>query len=116
MRLTLIMVVVNIIVLGLFFFLIILAVCALLKYIKSKDVRQEKAVSRESLGSVLREHRTKCKITQEFVAEALGVSRQAISKWENGTSDPSTSNLIAIAKLYGISPGELLKEVEPKQV
>ena len=57
-------------------------------------------------------HRTQCKMTQEFVAETIGVSRQAVSKWENGTSDPSTSNLFALAKLYGISVEELLKEVE----
>lgn len=50
-------------------------------------------------------------MTQEFVSETLGVSRQAVSKWENGTTDPSTSNLIAIAKLYGISAEELLRSV-----
>ncbi len=33
-------------------------------------------------------------------------------RWENGTSDPNTSNLIALAKLYGISAEELLKNVE----
>ena len=48
-------------------------------------------------------------LPQEFVAEALGVSRQAVSKWENGASDPSTANLIALAKLYGVSPEELLE-------
>lgn len=46
------------------------------------------------------------------MAEALGVSRQAVSKWENGTSDPSTANLMALAKLYGLSVDELLKQVE----
>ena len=51
-------------------------------------------------------------MTQEFVAERLGVSRQAVSKWENGTSDPSTSNLLALAKLYGVSPEELLKQAQ----
>ncbi len=51
-------------------------------------------------------------MTQEFVAETIGVSRQAVSKWESGTSDPSTSNLFALAKLYGISAEDLLKEVE----
>jgi len=45
------------------------------------------------------------------VAEALGVSRQAVSKWENGTSDPSTSNLIALAKLYDISAEDLVREI-----
>ena len=47
-------------------------------------------------------------MSQEFVAEAIGVSRQAVSKWENGLSDPSTANLIALAKLYGISAEEIL--------
>ena len=47
-----------------------------------------------------------------YVAETLGVSRQSVSKWEKGTSDPNTSNLIALAKLYGISAEELLKNVE----
>ena len=63
------------------------------------------------MGEALKVHRTQCKMTQEFVAETIGVSRQAVSKWENGTSDPSTSNLFALAKLYGISVEELLKEV-----
>ena len=89
-----------------------LIVRALLKYIHSKDVRQEKSVVRKSLGEALKAHRTQCKMTQEFVAETIGVSRQAVSKWENGTSDPSTSNLFALAKLYGVSVEELLKEVE----
>lgn len=51
-------------------------------------------------------------LTQEQLAEQLNVSRQSISKWESGDSDPSTSNLFALAKLYGISAEELLKEVE----
>lgn len=51
-------------------------------------------------------------MTQEFVSESIGVSRQAVSKWENGASDSSTSNLLALAKLYGISAEDLLKEVE----
>ena len=48
-------------------------------------------------------------MTQEFVAEAIGVSRQAVSKWENGSSDPSTSNLIALAKLFNASPEDLIR-------
>jgi len=91
---------------------IVLVIRALLKYLKSKDVRVEKAETRKSLGEALKEQRTRCKMTQEFVAESLGVSRQAVSKWENGTSDPSTSNLIALAKLFGISAEELLSEIK----
>ena len=51
-------------------------------------------------------------MTQEFVAESIGVSRQAVSKWESGTSDPSTSNLLALAKLFGVSAEELLRQVD----
>ena len=51
-------------------------------------------------------------MTQEFVAEKLGVSRQAVSKWENGSSDPSTSNLIALAGLYGVDAAELLNGIK----
>lgn len=92
-------------------YLLILIIKSLRKYISSKDVREEKEIIKKSLAEVLKENRIRCKMTQEFVAEAVGVSRQAVSKWENGTSDPSTSNLIALAKLYGVSAEELLKSV-----
>lgn len=85
---------------------------ALIRYIRSGKVRKEKAILKKSLGEVLKQHREQCRMTQEFVAEAVGVSRQAVSKWENGTSDPSTSNLIAIAKLFDLSAEELLHEVQ----
>ena len=85
---------------------------ALAKYVKTKEVRNEKVLIKKTLGEVLKQHRESSKMTQEFVAEAIGVSRQAVSKWENGTSDPSTSNLIALAKLFKISTEVLLDEVK----
>ena len=91
-------------------YLFILLVRALRKYLKSGETRRETAAVRKSLGETLKEHRVRCHMTQEFVAEALGVSRQAVSKWESGRSDPSTSNLIALAKLFGVAPEELLKQ------
>ena len=51
-------------------------------------------------------------LSQEALAEQLQVSRQAVSKWERGTSVPSTSHLIALAKLYGVSSEELQKSVK----
>lgn len=45
------------------------------------------------------------------MAEILGVSRQAVSKWENGSSDPSTTNLIVLANLFDITLEEMLKEI-----
>ena len=92
-------------------YLFVLIIKALKKYINSKEVRKEKKLIRKSLGDVLKENRIRCKMTQEFVSETLGVSRQAVSKWENGTSDPNTSNLIALAKLYNVSSEELLQSV-----
>ena len=96
---------------ALFGYIIFLVIQALRKYVNSKEIREQKQVVKKSLGELLKENRIRCKMTQEFVAEALGVSRQAVSKWENGTTDPSTSNLIAISQLYGISAEELLKSV-----
>ena len=92
--------------------LLLVLVCrALLAYIRSKKIREKNAVKR-SLEEALREHRTQRQMTQEFVAESIGVSRQAVSKWEKGLSDPSTSNLLALARLYGVSAEELLAAVE----
>lgn len=80
---------------------------ALSRYVKSGNVRKEKSSIKKSLGEVL-----KCKMTQEFVAESIGVSRQAVSKWETGASDPSTSNLLTLAKLFNTTAEELLREVQ----
>ena len=98
---------------------VVLVFRALLKYIHSgktpdrskakKDQRE--AESKMPLGDVLKAHRTRCNMTQEFVAEKVGVSRQAVSKWEKGLSEPSTSNLLALAKVFGVSVEELLKNV-----
>ena len=93
-------------------YLFILLCRALKKYISSSGSRKESAIIKKSLGEVLKNHRTKNKMTQEFVAETIGVSRQPVSKWEQGISEPSTSNLFALAKLFSISVEELLKEVE----
>ncbi len=92
--------------------LLIAMIRALTKYANSSGVRMQQVQTRKSLGEVLKQHRMDCNMTQEFVAEAIGVSRQAVSKWENGTSDPSTSNLIALAKLFNIAADELIKEVQ----
>jgi len=97
---------------GLFVWLLTLVIRALTKYLKSGKVRAEKAADQRSLGETLKAHRLRCKMTQEFVAESLGVSRQAVSKWEQGVSDPSTSNLLALARLFGVSAEELLRGTE----
>ena len=110
--LLLVVTLVRLAILGLVVYAVMQGIKALKKYNRSEEVRKEKAEVRRSLGEVLKEHRVRCKMTQEFVAERLGVSDKAVSKWERGTADPSTSNLLALAKLFGISAEELLRSVE----
>lgn len=49
-------------------------------------------------------------MTQMELAEKLDISRQAVSKWEQGTSEPSTENLISIGKLFGVSIETLIDD------
>lgn len=71
----------------------------------------------------LMQYRKKAGLSQEELAEKLGVSRQAVSKWECSESSPDTDNLIALAKIYGVTLDELLncdvdakkEESEPKK-
>ena len=65
-------------------------------------------VPKKPLSQLLRELRSSAGMTQEYVAEAVGVSRQAVSKWESGASDPTAANLTALAGLYHIPVEELM--------
>ena len=71
-------------VMGVSVYVLVLLIRALRKYLRTAPVRAEKAETAKTLGAVLKQHRTACKMTQEFVAESIGVSRQAVSKWESG--------------------------------
>jgi transcriptional regulator with XRE-family HTH domain len=51
-------------------------------------------------------------LSQEALAEKLGISRQAVSKWERAEASPDTDNLILLAKIYKISLDELLSTEE----
>ena len=113
--LAVLMIALNTFLIFLFVKLMILVFKALKKYVDDKPQRRESEILRRSLGEVLKDHRTSCGMTQEFVAEGIGVSRQAVSKWENGTADPSTSNLLKLAKLYSIAPEDLIRAVQTEQ-
>ena len=95
----------------LFVVLLILAIRWFLRQ-ERVDKSPETVAARRSLGEVLRDHRERCKMTQELVAEKLGVSRQAVSSWEQGKTEPSTTNLVKLAHLYGVDPADLLREVD----
>lgn len=95
-----------------FIYLFVLVVRALKKYIKSEPVRKEKAESAKSLGEVIKRYRTQRKMTQEFVAESLGVSRQAVSKWESGV----TQLHIYSIKTLGIGTGDIAIFIKKERI
>ncbi len=66
------------------------------------------------LADRLVELRKEHKLSQEALAEKLGLSRQSISKWERAEASPDTDNLIALAEVYGITLDQLLGNDEPK--
>ncbi|MBE6894702.1 MAG: helix-turn-helix transcriptional regulator [Ruminococcaceae bacterium] len=88
----------------------VLLIKALLKYLNS-DKKGDKII-KKSLGEVIRKHREEKGFTQEYMAEQLGISRQAVSKWENGVTEPSTSNLFALAKLFDMTIEDFMKEIQ----
>lgn len=64
------------------------------------------------IGEVIRKYRKKSKMTQEELADFLGVSSSAVNKWENGVSLPDITLLAPIARLFGISTDTLLSYQE----
>lgn len=62
------------------------------------------------VSKCLKDARIKKNITQEDLAEELGVSRQTISSWENGKSYPDILSIIKISDIFNISLDKLLKE------
>lgn len=65
-----------------------------------------------NLGEKLKKSRLNKELSQENVARQLNISRQAISKWENGYNYPDIDNLILLSKIYDISTDDLLKSRE----
>ena len=61
------------------------------------------------LGNRLAQIRKQAGLTQEEVASKLGVSRQAVSRWEKGEASPDTENLIALADLYNVTLDDLVR-------
>ena len=67
----------------------------------------------QTLGRRIQEARKAAGLSQESLGERLGVSRQAVSKWEADTSVPELENLIAMSRIFGVTIGALLG-VEPE--
>lgn len=62
----------------------------------------------------LYQYRKHSNLSQEELADKLGISRQAVSKWERAEASPDTDNLINLAKLYGVSLDDLINN-DPAQ-
>ena len=65
------------------------------------------------LGDNIRKYRKLNNMSQDDLAEKLNVTRQSVSLWENGQTQPSLENIVALAKLFGVSTDELLVSDNP---
>ena len=65
-----------------------------------------------TLGQRICQYRKQLNISQEELGDRLGVSRQAVSKWETDLSVPDMNNLLALAREFGISVAELTETPE----
>ena len=65
------------------------------------------------IGSKIKKSRIDAKLTQEQAAEALGISRQTISNWENEKSYPDIVSVLKMSDLYGVSLDYLLNGDSP---
>lgn len=68
-----------------------------------------------TLGEHIQALRKSTGYSQEALGEALGVTRQAISKWESDRAMPEIDKLIAMSRLFGVSVGSLLQVEEPSE-
>lgn len=61
-----------------------------------------------TLGERLQQLRQRNGLSQEEVAQKLFLTRQSVSKWENGQAEPGVENLKALARLYGVTVDALV--------
>lgn len=62
------------------------------------------------IGAQLQNQRKIHGMSQDDLAKELNISRQSVSKWENGTTLPSFSNIVSISKIFGVSLDDLIKD------
>ena len=67
-----------------------------------------------TLGEKITDLRKKRGLSQEELAITLGVSRQAVSKWETGEAKPDTDKVIALAEYFEVTTDWLLRDIEPQ--
>ena len=67
-----------------------------------------------TLHEKIQYYRKKAKLSQEELAARVGVSRQAVSKWELGDATPEVDKLVTLARVFGVTTDELLSPTEPE--
>ena len=69
----------------------------------------------EHIGQKIKSLRKKADLTQDRLAEMLGVSAQAVSKWEVGSASPDLSLIVPLCRVFGVTADELLGIAEEKE-
>ncbi|MDI4636697.1 MULTISPECIES: helix-turn-helix domain-containing protein [Halomonadaceae] len=67
----------------------------------------------ERIGRAIARHRLRCGLTQEQVAERLGIGMEAVSRMERGLVTPNISRLFELASLFGCEAADLLRDISP---
>ena len=74
-------------------------------------IQREGEMEQMTLGQRIQMCRKRCGLSQEQLGDQMGVSRQAVSKWEQDTARPDIEKLVALAQLFELSTDELLKGI-----
>lgn len=64
------------------------------------------------IGQKIKNKRKELNLTQEYLAKEINISRQAVSKWEKGMSEPSMENLVKLSEIFGVDIGYFKNEKE----
>ena len=62
------------------------------------------------IGAIIKKLRAENNITQDVLATAIGVTPQAISRWEGATAQPDVANVLQLSKLFGVTTDYLLND------
>lgn len=67
------------------------------------------------IGEKIKNKRKELNLTQEYLADELKISRQAVSKWEKGLSEPSMDNLLKLSEIFGVDIEYFKKDMGDKK-
>ena len=67
------------------------------------------------IGEKIKNKRKELNLTQEYLAKELNISRQAVSKWEKGLSEPSMDNLVKISEIFRVDIDYFKKDSDQEE-